>query len=455
MKKEFILVAIALSLTVTSFAQEPLSLSEAITIGLERNYDIRIEEKNVIIAENNNNWGEAGLFPTVSLSLNQNNSLTDNVKTASPFQLQDQTIANSLNPMVNVNWTLFNGFKIKMTRRRLDQLQAESEGNASIVVANTVQTIILGYYLAVLEQERLKSFGEQLMLSNDRFRYVRAKADLGTAVTSDLLLEEGNYLTDSVNYVNQQLAFRNALRNLNVVLAEPDVEKAYILTDSLNPEMEQYDYGNLRDKMLNSNVDLKKQYITQSILGTNIGLARADRYPRLLMDAGFSENRSRVDLSNARFPGDNGTSTPGPADPLSAITDNYYLNFSLSFTLFNGGKINRAIKNSIVQEDIGNLRVEKLKNTLERDLQSAYDQYQIRRQLYGINVRRQQAAETNLRISEEKFRTGSINSFDYRVVQNNYLSASIQKLQALYNLMDSHVELMRLTGGLIEDYQEE
>lgn len=453
MKSYTILTVILLSGLVT-IAQEPLSLSDAITRGLERNFDIRIERKNVLVAENNNNWGEAGRYPTVSLTLNQNNSVNDNVKTASPFQLQDITVSNSLSPGVNLDWTLFNGFKVNMTKRRLDQLQAETQGNASIVIANNLQSIILGYYLATLEQERLEEFTKQLKLSRDKYAYVETGAELGTVVTSDLLLEEGNYLTDSVEFVNQQLAFRNALRNLNVLLGETEVEKSYVLTDRLEASFPDFSYEDLKDKMLNNNVDLQKQYITQSILGTDIRLSKADRYPSLLLNAGISENRSRVDLSKARFPNGDGTSSPGPADPLSAVTDSYFANFTLSFTLFNGGKINRAIKNSIIEEDIGNIRIEQMKTSLERDLQEAYDQYQIRRQLYGINERRETAAETNLQISAEKFKNGSINSFDYRVVQNTYLSASIQKLQALYDLMDSKVELMRLTGGLVEDYNQ-
>ena len=81
------------------------------------------------------------------------------------------------------------------------------------------------------------------------------------------------------------------------------------------------------------------------------------------------------------------------------------------------------------------------------------DQYMLRKQVYAINGRREEVAKTNLDLSEEKFKNGTINSFDYRVVQNSYLSAAIIKLQAMYNLIDSQVSLMRLTGGLIEEYQ--
>lgn len=447
-----------LALTISTnllFAQsETLSLSDAIRIGLERNYDIIIERSNVQVAENNNAWGEAGRYPTVTLNLNQNNSLTDNVKTASPFQLQDQTISSSLNPGVNLNWTLFNGFKINISKSRLQELQSESQGNADIVIANTLQSIILGYYKAVLEKRRLVEFERQLKLSGDKYSYTKVKSELGSAVSTDLFLEEGNYLTDSTNYINQQLVFRNAMRDLNVMLAETDVDKKYNFTDDLLYEEENYQLEDLLTKLNSKNVDLKKQYISQQLITYNRGLARADRYPTVTLNSGYSHNRSRVDLSNATFPGQDGTSSPGPTEALNAITDNYFANFTIAFTLFNGGKINRAIQNTVIQEDIANITTQRLKTSLYRDLAQAYDQYQIRKQLYGITVRKQDVADTNLSISEEKFKNGSINSFDHRTVQNNSLSAALEELQAVYNLIDSKVSLMRLTGGIIETYTE-
>lgn len=438
-----------------TFSQgQSLSLSEAISIGLERNFDIRIERKNVEVAENNNAWGEAGRYPTVTLNLNQNNSLTDNIKTASPFQLQDQTLSSSLNPTINLNWTLFNGFKINITKSRLSELQAESAGNADIVISNAIQSIILGYYKVVLEKRRLFEFERQLKLSGDKYNYTKIKSDLGSAVSTDLLLEEGNYLTDSTNFINQQLVYRNSLRDLNMLLAESNVDKEYNLTDDLTYADEDYKLDDLLTKLNAKNVDLKKQFISQQIISYNVGLAKADRYPTVSLNSGYSHNRSRVDLSNASFPSQDGTSSPGPTEALNAITDNYFANFTVSFTLFNGGKINRAIQNAVIREDVANITTERLKTSLYRDLAKAFDQYQIRKQLYGITVRKQDAANTNLSISEEKFKTGSINSFDYRTVQNNNLSASLEELQAVYNLIDSKVSLMRLTGGILETYVE-
>ncbi|XOV94537.1 MAG: TolC family protein [Bacteroidota bacterium] len=439
---------------VSAFSQESLSLSDAIAIGLENNYDISIQKSSVQVARNNNSWGEAGRYPTITFNVNQNNNINENVKTASPFQAQGSIITNSVNPSINLDWILFNGFLINANKRRLDQLQSETEGNASIVIANTLQSIILGYYLAVLEKERLDEFRKQLMLSRDRFEYVKEKAEMGVAVTTDRLLEEGNYLTDSVDFINQQLLLRSAMRNLNILLAEEDVDKEYLLTDSLMVEAYIYNSEDLLSKMFQENVDLRRQYLTQSILGTNIQIERSRKYPSLALSTGFSNNRGRVDQSNASFLNQDGSYRPGATDPLTSVNNNVFINFRLSFTLFDGGRINRAIRNAIIQEDIGNIQIESMKNSLTADLLDALDRYETRKQLYGITARREEAAAINLEISKDRYQNGSINSFDFRIVQNNYLSASTLRLQSVYDLIDSHVELMRLTGGLIEEYKE-
>ena len=58
MKKNVIIVLMLF--TSILFAQEKLTLSEAIAVGLENNYSLRISKKNVEISDENNSWGAAG-----------------------------------------------------------------------------------------------------------------------------------------------------------------------------------------------------------------------------------------------------------------------------------------------------------------------------------------------------------------------------------------------------------
>ena len=431
-----------------AIAQESISLYNAISLGLESNYDIQIEEKNVVVSTMNNEWGEAGIMPTIDVGVRQNNTLQDNVKVANPFSPTGEATFQTVNPYVTLNWTLFRGLSAHINKKRLEYLQSETEGNAEIVIANTLQAIILGYYKAALEKQRLDEYTKQLRLSNDKYQYVKVKSEIGSVVSADLLLEEGNYLNDSTNFINQQLVFNNAMDDLAVLLGQNKLGSDYQLVDSLTFEPENYQLGDLQAQLESKNVDLKKQYLTQAILGQDLRLRKAERLPTLSMIANIDDNRQRIDFSNSTFIG-----TEPPEGAQDAITDTYFVNFNLSFRLFDGRKIHRAIKRAVLQQEIGQLRLESMKASLDTDLSKAFDTYNIRKQLYEINKRRHEVSQINLNLSQERFKNGTINSFDFRTVQNDNLSAAIQKLNALYQLIDANLSLMRLTGGITSTYK--
>lgn len=451
-----LLIILAGSIT---YAQENLSLSDAIRLGLQRNYDIRIEEKNIQISDKNNSWGESGLFPSLTASLQGSTSVFDNKESLNPFQIVAKTkTTQQYVPSLNLNWNLLGVKNIFITKHRYETLQKESMGNADIVIANNIQSIILGYYIAVLEKRRTEEFKKQLVLSKDKYDLVKLKSELGSAVTTDLLLEEGNYLTDSANYINQDLAYKNALYNVNFLIGETETNKIYNLTDDLSLENEELVIEDLFEALDQSNIDLQKQYLSQAIINDDLQLSKANRLPQLSIGANYNYTTNTQDVTDWPVTRREIRDATGTVVDVLDIGTNrnvrYGANFTISFNLFNGGKINRAIQRTVIQENIGNIRIEKLKASLSRDLVKTFEQYKVRKQLYHITDLRYVSATKNLEITEDKFKNGTINSFDYRTVQNTHLTSSIQRLQSLYNLIDSKVSLMRLTGGIIETYKE-
>ena len=433
-------------------AQEKLSLADAVSLGLSNNFDVEIENKRIEKSELNNTIGEAGFLPSFTLGTNPRYARQNTIKAPFPTQTTGVIVNGAVDPSLTFSWVLFDGFKAHINKRRLQELERETQGNAAIVITNTLETILLAYYGAVLEKERLQIFEENLDLSRERYRLAELKLDLGSAATSDLLLDEGNYLTDSANLISQQLRYRNALRTLNLVLAVPNPDQQWTLTDQLALDAVAYDFATLQDKMLSNNNDLRKQYIHQAVLQQEINLARAGRYPTLSLNASTNRSYQNFDLSGATFFTGTGFET-GPEGLFTGEDRSMSVGLSLTFNLFNGGKINRAIQRTLIDQEIGQVETDKLKATLSKDLAQSHDQYMIRRTLYGINQRKQDAAETNLRISASRFEQGTINTFDYRTVQIAKLQASIDELQSAYDLLESKVAIMRLTGGLLEEYQ--
>lgn len=436
----------------TSFAQNQvfktanstLTLQEAIAQSLKNNYGILIERQRIEQAILNNNWGETGRYPTINLLLQQNNSV-NNIDNPASF-LSGNVINNSIQPALNVNWVLFNGFRTKIAKHRLEQLQEESEGNAEIVIQNAIQAVILGYYRVVLEKERIEVLKKVLNYSRDRNKYSDVQVELGTATTAETLLTKTNFLTDSINLINQELVYRNAVRDLNVLMGEKEIEKIYEINEKLQAPSETYQFVDLEKQMIEANPDLNRLLISQAILHDATLLNQAAIMPQLSFAAGNSYNFNRQDLSQATF----SSNQESPSKPINAKTTNYFLNFNLSFTLFNGGQLKRAVQRAKISENIGNLSIDQNKLTLSRDLARAFDLYNVRRQLLSLSTESKNVSEQNLQILEERYNSGLINSFDYRQIQNTFQNAAFNELQATYNLIDANTTLIRLTGGLTE-----
>lgn len=447
-------------------AQDPLTLEDVIQRGLKNNFDIRIQKSLVDIARNSNTPGQAGRYPTINLLLNSTNNMVNRVP-ANPFAVPGTSISNSIPGQLDIGWIIFNGFAVSINKDQLERLQQQSEGNASIVVQNTLQSIILGYSLVLLEKERLAVREKLLDLSRTRYEQVKLKKDVGSAITFDVLQEESNFLTDSGNLVLQRLNYRNAVRNLNVLINEP-VDKTYAFPQPLRFNPPTFIYSDLEQKMTGSNFTLKNQYVTQAILHGNTQLARSGLYPSFNMNLGATGS---LDWLRANFqPTTGGTAVQNTVGyvlndstmpvynttyarvPRTVEGNSYgtYANFSLRWTLFNGGQIQRSIQNAKTRELIGQQTTDQLKLSLQRDLQIAFDLFEQRKQIVEITRTNQRATELNISLAEERYRVGFLNAIDLRLVQLNYLNASLANLEAVYNLIDSYTDLMSLTGSIID-----
>ncbi len=415
--------------------QEPLTLEDAILKGLENNFQIRISEQEYNIARLNNTQGAAGRWPSINIGVNSLNRYdnTPSYDTASLSYIRGDQYTNSLTPYVELRWLLFDGFFVNINKQKLDLLEQYSQGYSTIVVENTLQAIILGYYYALLEQERLKVLRGVKDLSGDRYDYEMMRKDIGTSVTFEVLQAKNSFYSDSTNYLLQELNVKNAFLRLNLLLGEPP-EVQFMLVDSFMVNTQNYNLNELMSKALENNTNLKNQYINHEILKKNIGIAKSDLWPSLSMRAGTDYTQGWYDWEK---------------NEANTYLYDYYGNFTLSFNLFNGGNTRRAIQTAKINEQIGTLEIMQLEQTLANLLVNQFELYSIRKQLLEVANVNLESAELNMEIASEKYKNGTINSFNFRDVQLIFLNASSRKLNAIYDLFDSQTELLRLTGGII------
>ena len=431
-----VVVLLAFASQVRAQESSPLTLEEAVTIALEKNFDIQISNKNIESAKVNNTWGAAGMFPSVDVGISQTNRF-DNSESMSSDE-RDNVLRSGVQPYVQVRWMLFNGLNVYIKKDKLELVQQLSEGNAAVVVESKIQAVVLAYYQTLLNREKLKTIDRVKKLSRDRFNYVETKKQFGSAVSYDVLQAKNSYLSDSTNYLLQSLELKKSQLNLNLLMGV-EKENVYELTSAFEPVIEDYKYFDLEDKMFSSNKTLQNQYINMEILQKDVASAKANVWPTLNMNAGTDYASNYVRYSGA--------------DPNSSYSYDFYVNFSLNFNLYDGGRTRRLIKQSIIQSDIGNIQESQIKQTLSNGLLTVYEMYQIRKQLLSVADVGLETAQLNLDLSTEKFRNGSINSFNFRDVQIIFINSEFSRLEAVYNLINTHTELLRATGGIISEFE--
>ena len=157
MKNRFLALSVLVFTTAGIFlvlpglAQNPadplLSADEAVRIALEANYDIQISQADAGIARLNNTRGNAGMLPTINLVANENLTLsafqqkladgTEYQKSGAPF--------NNANAGVQLAWTLFDGRRMQITKKRLEELEALGKVNLQNTVQLTTAYVLQGY----------------------------------------------------------------------------------------------------------------------------------------------------------------------------------------------------------------------------------------------------------------------------------------------------------------------
>jgi outer membrane protein len=428
----------------SALAQTPLSLEQAIEAGLANSLQLKGAQTNIAIAENNNNWANAGKAPTIDASLGFNNSFLFQENPASVL-LEQTSLNNALVPGLNLNWTLFNGYRIKFTKAQLDQLEAQSQLNARTIVEGIVQEITLNYYQALVQQSQLDVLEEVLSLSRDRIAYEKARQEFGQAVTFDLLQTRDAYLNDSTNYILQQNNLDASLRNLKLAMRENDLSIEYRLSDSLGFDPQNYKLESLEQDLLSQNNSLKLQQLNRELTNINTRIQESARYPTVSLGAGLNYTAS---LANGEqvfsFNPDPQTISGARANAI-----NSFVNITASYRLFDGGIRKRSIENAQKQEIIAQYNTEDLKQQLRTQLANTLAGYEAQRRLVEVTQSRVENDRQNLDIARERFQGGLISSFDYRTIQLNFINANQNLLNALFNLKSTEVELMRLTGKLI------
>lgn len=425
-------------------SQTPLSLEEAVATALNNSFQKQIAEKDLFIAQNNNHWGTAGRYPTVTANINSQNGYTNSQNPANVVLPESTQLSTGGTGNLDATWVLYNGGRVKVNKKQLELLEQQTEIGLNRTIEQVVSQVSQAYYLVLIQGEQLDVLEEILALSADRVNYQKVRQEFGQAGSFDLLQAQDAYLVDSTNLIRQMNAYNNAVRNLNIAMGEEEINQDYDYQTPLEFAPTTYELDDLELQLLGNNKDLQELQMARELALVNTELQQTNWFPSISVSTGMTYNASLTYI-NAVNPF---TMEEFGTNPGSSF--NAYVNLGINYTIFNGGVRQRNIENAQVQELQAQYRIEDLRRTLKGQVESQLVAYNEQKALLELTNAQIQTAQQNMDLAEERFKGGLISSFDYRAVQLSYINASQARLNNYYNMKLAEINLLQLVGAIAQ-----
>ena len=413
------------------YAQDELSIEEVIQLGLKNNYNIQIARNDAKIADNNKALGVSGFLPTLDAYGSYQQS-SNSVETNSPFGFGD-TDRETWNGQVQLNWTLFDGFKMFTDRKRYNQLAELGEYQARNNIENTVVAIMRSYFNLVQQEQLLAVAESTLAISQIRLNKAEVRNELGGASSTDLLNARVSFNSDKANYLNQQLIVDIARKDLNIILGripnEPlTVQKKIVIA----PLTLTYDEILELTKEKNSQLALAQK---------NLEVARQNKY---ISGSSFLPRLSAVSNYNISDQTDD-TESRGE---INSKSKGIAAGLSLSWNLFDGFRNSVDFQNKQLELKNQKLALFNEENRLTGLVKEKYDTFLKRIELLQLEDENVIAAEQNLKLQQDRYNIGTASSLEFRDAQINLALAQNRQIAARYQAQISRLEIDQLIGGI-------
>ncbi|MBK6997650.1 MAG: TolC family protein [Lewinellaceae bacterium] len=439
-KHSFCFAAIALAvgtfINTPTFAQNPsaplLTPEEAVRIALEANYDIRISQADADIARLNNTKGNAGMLPTVNFVANENFTLSAfQQKLANGTEFKEAGAPfNNANAGVQLSWTLFDGRRMQITKKRLGELESLGQSNLQITVQQTTASVLQGYYDIVRGRLQERALAEVILLNEERLRIAEARLAAGFAAQTDALQARIDLNQRRADLVLQQALTANSKRLLNRLLVRPP-ETAFNVDETLATSYAPQ-RNDLVQKILANNPSLLSLQKSMEIAALVVDENRALGRPRLTgngqLNAVRSDNGAGFTLSNTQ----------------AGLT----VGVGLVVPIYAGGNFKRQVEVAQLAAQQSTFLLDNQRLQLETELDNQLATYLSQQQILGLEEENVRIARENLNVSTERFRVGTTNGLEPQIAQNSLEQALSRRDLVLYNLKAAEIRLRLLAGEL-------
>ncbi len=438
-------------------AQKRFTLEECIAIALENNLDL----KNVELLKNSSKVNYKQSLNQLLPNLNANYNLgVNDGRSIDPFTNsyinQELTFSNL---GVNLNTTIFNGFRIlnsikqnKFNLRASEMEVEEARQNLKLQVTLGYIQILNNADLIELSKSRLKSTESQLK----RLKRLYEQESGNPSNYTDM---QGQYATDKIGIINSENNYKSAILNLLSLLNLDDISEKEFDNISGLIEANKYQFSAVEvyNEALNNLATFKSRQYRIEASKSGVKAARSNYVPEVSLFGQLNTNYSSlaevftetgntvietgnyVSIDNQDYPVlKNETQFSGSKISYEDQFENNLntvVGVAVRVPLFNGFRAKNEVKLQKIQLERNKTELESTKLLFKQSIEEAYNSMDTAYNRYHLLVEQVTAYEESYRIQEIRFNNGVSNIVDYITAKNNLDSSRINLNNAKYEYL--------------------
>ncbi|MGB3197267.1 MAG: TolC family protein [Saprospiraceae bacterium] len=398
-----------------NYAQIQLSLQSAIDSALQNNLNIQVARNNIAIANLNNTYANAGGMPQVNAVLNNTNSLTNihqNLSNGVEIS-KNNALTNNIATGVNGSILLYNGDRVKFTKKRLELLTEQSEHELNIQIQNTIANVMIKYYDIIKQSAFIDLLKKNFEFSKNKSNLISQRAIVGMANEVDRITALMDINNSTLAIANQEMLLRQSELDLIQYIGISPRQKI-IVNDSILID------NSLAEKIieerLNKNVDF---VYSENIIRLNEILlkeTKALKYPSIRMNAAYNLNYTKsssgFNLLNESYGPSLGATIQIPIYSGLVKSQEKVLNYQIK-----NAELAKEDKYKMMQNEVAKMYSQY--QSLQSQSKQLTNNYQLALQLVELTLQKYQYNQATL--LELQSAQSSFENLGYQRIQVNYL----------------------------------
>jgi len=455
--RKFVTLILLLAIFTSAFSQESWSLEKCIQYALDNNIQIKTQELNTHIYENQLQQSKLGILPSLNAGANENFTFGRSVD---PYTNEFSTDNfSSTNFQISSSLTLFSGMQQYNSVKK-----AEIDEQAGYVMLeqtkNNVMLAVASAYLSVLYAMDLVEISiQQREITVLQYERTLKLVTSGSLPVQNKYELEAQLANEELNIITYQNQLDLALLSLAQLIEITDISTFGIVKpdiDNITTESALLTANQIYNEALEKMPQIEYAELNYLSAEKNLAIVKGAFLPRLTMSAsygsGYSSASKLVDGITMGSPYLSGFATDNIGNILDVYQYSYdytYINkpfsdqikdnastslaFSLNIPIFNGLQTRTNVNNTEIYLRQSEMQVEQAKKDLLKEIQQAYADSQSAMKKFVATEKALTSMQLSFDYTQKRFDEGLVNTTDYNIAKNNLTRTQAEMVRAKYD----------------------